>query len=77
MAGQPFNKRGRPPTTGISNHDYAGNFEDFLNSALTNQPWCFVQLGRTARRYEYGSGVAKAKTCRTSSACRVTGPITK
>lgn len=61
MAGRAFNKRkAAPPTTGISNNDYAGNFEDFLNAAPRNQPWCFWYGSVEPHRgYEYGSGVAK------------------
>lgn len=61
MAGKPFNARkAKPPTTGISNNDYAGNFEDFLNAAPKDQPWCFWYGGTEPHReYEYGSGAAK------------------
>jgi len=61
MAGQPFDKRtAKPPASGIGASDYAGNFEDFLNAAPKNQPWCFWYGGLEPHRgYEYGSGVAK------------------
>jgi len=61
MAGQPFNKRkAPPPTSDISNNDYAANFADFLEAAPTNQPWCFWYGAIEPHRgYEYGSGVAK------------------
>lgn len=61
MAGQPFNKRqAKPPTTDISNNDYAGNFEQFLNTAPKGEPWFFWYGALEPHRsYEYGSGVAK------------------
>jgi|GEM_PF-600106 len=61
MVGQPFNKRKLvPPTTGISKNDYAGNFEDFLDAAPKDKPWCFWYGSIEPHRdYEYGSGVAK------------------
>jgi len=61
MTGRPFNQRkARPPTTGISNNDYAGNFADFLDAAPADRPWCFwYGAVEPHRRYEYGSGVAK------------------
>ena len=61
MAGQPFNKcKAPPPTSEISNNDYAANFADFLAAAPTNQPWCFWYGAIEPHRgYEYGSGVAK------------------
>lgn len=61
MTGKPFNARKlTPPSSGISNNDYSGNFEDFLNSRKDNQPFCFW-YGSTEphRKYEYGSGVGK------------------
>ena len=61
MAGRPFDRRrATPPTPDISNNDYAGNFEDFLNAAPADQPWCFwYGSAEPHRGYEYGSGVAK------------------
>lgn len=61
MAGQPFNKRNaKPPASGISGNDYAGNFEDFLLAAPKGKPWCFwYGAVEPHRGYEYGSGVAK------------------
>lgn len=61
MTGKAFNaKKTTPPATGISNNDYSGNFEDFLNSRKDNSPFCFW-YGSTEphRAYEYGSGVSK------------------
>lgn len=64
-AGQPRELTGRrysrrkaePPTTAISNNDYAANFADFLHDR-GDRPWCFW-FGATEphRGYEYGSGV--------------------
>ncbi len=61
MAGKPFNARkAKPPARGISGNDYAGNFQDFLDAAPGDRPWCFW-YGTTEphRGFEYGSGVAK------------------
>jgi N-sulfoglucosamine sulfohydrolase len=61
LTGKAFNSRTIvPPATGISNIDYAGNFEDFLNSRTGNKPFCFW-YGSTEphRKYEYGSGISK------------------
>lgn len=58
MAGKPFNaKKRKPPTSGISNNDYAANFSDFLDAAPEGQPWCFW-LGclEPHRGYEFMSG---------------------
>ncbi|MBI1367402.1 MAG: sulfatase-like hydrolase/transferase [Planctomycetes bacterium] len=61
LVGTPFEKqRAKPPTTGINSDDYAANFNDFLDAAPKDQPWCFW-YGSTEphRGYEYGSGIAK------------------
>ena len=61
MTGKAFNERkAKPPTNGISNNDYAGNFAAFLDAAPADRPWCFW-FGATEphRGYEFGSGVAK------------------
>ena len=61
LTGKPFNaKKTTPPAKAISNNDYSGNFEDFLNSRQDNKPFCFW-YGSTEphRAYEYGSGVKK------------------
>jgi arylsulfatase A-like enzyme len=63
MAGRPFDSRKTdPPTSGISNVDYAANFKDFLGAVPAETPWCFW-YGATEphRTYEYGSGVAKGQ----------------
>ena len=74
MAGKPFNTRKlKPLTTGIEDNDYAANFEDFLNTAPTDQPWSFWYGALEPHRaYEYGSGVAKGGK-RTSDIDRVPG----
>jgi N-sulfoglucosamine sulfohydrolase len=61
MTGRPYNKRtAPPPTSGISNNDYAANFDDFLDAAPKDAPWCFWYGSVEPHRgYEYGSGVAK------------------
>jgi N-sulfoglucosamine sulfohydrolase len=61
MTGKAFNARKtKPPTTGISNNDYAANFQDFLDAAPTNAPWCFWYGAIEPHRgYEFGSGAAK------------------
>lgn len=59
--GERFNNRkAKPPAEGITNIDYAGNFNDFLDAAEADKPWCFWYGGiEPHRRYEYGAGVAK------------------
>lgn len=61
MTGRAFNKRkADPPTTAISNNDYASNFDDFLDAAPKEKPWCFWYGAiEPHRAYEYGSGTAK------------------
>lgn len=49
-----------PPARGISNKDYAGNFETFLDRRDEKKPFAFWYGGHEPhRRYEYGSGVSK------------------
>jgi N-sulfoglucosamine sulfohydrolase len=52
----------QPPTSKISNNDYAGNFKDFLDAAATGKPWVFW-YGTTEphRAYEFKSGVRLGK----------------
>ncbi len=60
LVGPGFDRRkAKPPTSAISNNDYAANFDDFLAAAPEGEPWCFW-YGATEphRAYEYGSGVA-------------------
>ena len=53
-AGHPFNQRTlRPPYKGISNVDYAGNFDEFLDRRPANQPFCFW-LGTKEPHRGYG-----------------------
>lgn len=53
-AGHPFNeKTRRPPYKGISNVDYAANFEDFLNRRPEHKPFCFW-LGTKEPHRGYG-----------------------
>ena len=62
-AGPTFNERKlTPPTTGISNVDYAGNFEAFLTKREKDQPFCFW-YGATEPHtdYEKGSGLKAGK----------------
>ncbi|MEX2264280.1 MAG: sulfatase [Bryobacteraceae bacterium] len=47
-----------PPHKGISNKDYARNFESFLGQRPKEQPFCFwLGTHEPHRRYEDGSGV--------------------
>jgi arylsulfatase A-like enzyme len=74
MTGKAFDSRtSPPPTEGISNNDYAGNFSEFLDSAPAGRPWCFwYGSWEPHRPYEFGSGVAKGgKT--TADPARVPG----
>lgn len=61
MTGTAYNeKRTTPPTTGISDNDYAANFEQFLTSVESGKPFCFWYGSiEPHRKYEYGSGVSK------------------
>lgn len=46
-----------PPTKGISNDDYSGNFDDFLKEKPDGKPWCFWYGSHEPHRgYQYGSG---------------------
>ena len=58
-AGKEFQKRtNKPPYNGISNRDYAGNFEDFLAQRPAASPFCFWLGGQEPHRaYEQGSGL--------------------
>ena len=61
LIGKTYNTRkAQPPTTGISNIDYAANFDDFLDSAPKGTPWAFWYGALEPHRgYEFGSGVKK------------------
>ncbi len=52
----------KPPANGMSNRDYAANFEDFLKQRGKGQPFCFWYGGHEPhRRYEKGSGLRAGK----------------
>ncbi len=57
-AGKLYDKRKLDPPGGISNIDYAGNFEDFLADRQDNQPFCFWYGGKEPHR-EYEKGIGK------------------
>ena len=61
LPGPAYNKlKTNPPTPQISKTDYAGNFEQFLNSNPEGKPFCFWYGGHEPHRaYEFGSGVKK------------------
>ena len=61
LTGKAFNSKKIVPTAkGIANDDYAGNFEEFLNSNTKNEPFCFWYGSHEPHRdYEYGSGINK------------------
>jgi arylsulfatase A-like enzyme len=61
LTGKSFNsKKKTPGTTGISDIDYAANFEEFLNAENGSKPFCFWYGSLEPHRvYEYGSGVSK------------------
>ncbi len=59
LTGTPYNaQKAAPPTTAMSDNDYAANFTDFLDARPDDAPFCFW-YGSTEphRRYEYGSGL--------------------
>jgi arylsulfatase A-like enzyme len=61
LTGTPYNNKTiTPPADYISDNDYAGNFQDFLNDKPENQSFCFWYGGREPHRpYEYGAGTEK------------------
>lgn len=61
LTGKDFSSRKTPPpTAGIPNEDYAGNFVDFLDSRPDNTPFCFWYGSHEPHReYEFGSGIRK------------------
>ena len=61
MTGIPYNSRKvAPPSDGISDVDYAGNFNDFLDARQDARPFCFWYGSyEPHRKYEYGSGIKK------------------
>lgn len=62
-AGPEFAKyKQRPPMRGMSNKDYARNFEDFLSQRPKGKPFCFwLGTHEPHRGYRKGSGVAAGK----------------
>ena len=61
ITGKRFDQRkAEPPAKAISNNDYAANFQDFLDAAPQDAPWCFW-YGSTEphRAYEFQAGVNK------------------
>ena len=61
LTGAAYNSRKLiPPARGISEIDYAANFEDFLDARSDKRPFCFWYGSNEPHRdYEYGSGVSK------------------
>jgi N-sulfoglucosamine sulfohydrolase len=61
LTGKAFNvRKTTPPTSGISNNDYAANFSDFLAAREPDKPFCFWYGSVEPHRgYEYGSGASK------------------
>ena len=59
MTGKLWNqKKAKAPTSEISNNDYAGNFDAFLDASPASKPWCFWYGSVEPHRgYEFGSGV--------------------
>ena len=63
MTGKGWNSRKLvPPTSKISNVDYAANFEDFMKSRPKNKPFCFWYGSLEPHRdYEYASSLRAGK----------------
>jgi len=61
LAGAKFDEfKTKPPTTGISNTDYAKNFDAFLKARPKGMPFCFWYGSHEPhRRYEFQSGIKK------------------
>lgn len=61
ITGKPYNKhKAPPPATAMGNNDYAANFQDFLDAAPQDGPWCFwYGCTEPHRGYEFQSGVKK------------------
>jgi uncharacterized sulfatase len=52
----------KPPIRGMSNKDYARNFEEFLANRPVDQPFCFwLGTHEPHRGYQKGAGVASGK----------------
>lgn len=63
-AGHEYQKRTlKPPYSGISNRDYAGNFSDFLDARPKDRPFCFWMGAQEPHRvYEEGSGLRAGRS---------------
>lgn len=63
MTGTPWNKHKLvPPTTNISNNDYAANFKEFFKNWDKTKPFCFWYGALEPHRgYEFGSSVRFGK----------------
>ena len=61
ITGKPFNSHKSPaPTNEMGNNDYAANFEEFLDAAPKDAPWCFwYGSAEPHRAYEFQSGMKK------------------
>ena len=61
LAGSKFDEfKTDPPTSGISNADYAKNFDAFLEARPKGMPFCFWYGSHEPhRRYEFESGIRK------------------
>ncbi len=62
-AGEQFSRQSRkPPFNGISQQDYAGNFDDFLDQVSKDQPFCFwLGTFEPHRGFQAGAGKLKGK----------------
>ena len=65
-AGVSFQKRkAKPSFKSMSNTDYAGNFQDFLEQVSDDQPFCFwLGTSEPHRAYELGAGKRIGKDLR-------------
>lgn len=63
ITGAPWNdKKLTPPTTNISNVDYAANFESFMKARPKDRPFCFWYGALEPHRgYEYASSIRAGK----------------
>jgi len=63
LIGAEWSKRkAKSPANGISNEDYAANFDDFLDSASEKSWFFWYGAHEPHRSYEYGSGVKARKS---------------
>ena len=79
LTGVAFNQHKlTPPTTEISNDDYAANFASFLDQTAAGKPWCCwarSRSSRIARTLRLGRGQRREKLT-TSTASPAAGPTT-